>query len=428
MTLKIKKAFCLLAIATLAGCSNAATKVEYSCINAPLKKLNNCQLSRLIDLQTNPPEDILLENNGENIRITSEQIQYQESAFIKSAIGLEVESLKEFDYSESKFSNKTYFPENIASFKNIKKYEAITKIIELAQHHQIVMLNEAHHVSYHRVFALELARALKNLGYSHIAVEAISDADSLNESGYPTTLTGYYISDPEFGFFLREAHKLGYRFIGYESNKENREQGQADNLKNFIKNNPNAKIFIYAGYSHIRERSPQNKTRWMAERLKIDTGIDPLTIDQVGGTPRFHSSLQDPIYKLAQSLNSDTSVVIEDQNKNWVVSSRYQNTVDLTVFHSISTIKDDQTKWFSTSSKRLPYDVEINKSTVNYPFTINAFNSDEWHNHGIEAIPIESKFIAKATEPIRLQLPRGSYQITLESKSESQPLYTIQIK
>lgn len=409
-----------------AFCCNAVNaKIQYSCTKASLSEPNNCHLKVLANHQLNPPADMVIEANGKSFKISSEQLLYQELAFRKSALGQELNALKEFDKSNAKFVKESSSVDLSQKTNDIKEFDAIEAIKGLAKKHQIVMLNEAHHISYHRIFALSVAKILKGLGFNHIAVEAISEANFLNDAGYPITSTGYYVADPEFAYFLREARKLGFKFIAYDSDDENREQAQSDNLKKFIQENPNTKLFVYAGYSHIRERSPSGTTKWMAERFKKDTGIDPLTIDQVGGTPRFVESLQDPIYQLAKDINIEKSFVLRNSDNDWLVSSKYKNSVDITVIHPIEIFNNSRVY---LSSEKQPYNLDISNTFVSRPVVVNAFLVDEWQKHGIKSIPIDSKLVESKNGTVQLMLPKGVYQVTLESKDASKILKKIAIK
>jgi hypothetical protein len=167
--------------------------------------------------------------------------------------------------------------------------DAVGGIIEQARSRQIVILNEAHHVPSQRAFAMQLARELRKIGYTYLAVEALAPAPLAK--GYFTAASGYYVAEPTFANFLRDAQQQKWTLVPYEykfddlglnagDNVGGRELGQVDNLvKRILANDPKGKIFIYAGYDHVREKAVPGDT-WMAAYLRERTGIDPLTIDQ----------------------------------------------------------------------------------------------------------------------------------------------------
>ena len=130
------------------------------------------------------------------------------------------------------------------SFALFEESNAIEYILEKAKEHQIVIINEGHHMPQHRVFTTQLLEGLKEQGFNHLGLEtyfANPKADSLlQENGYPTLKSGYYTKEPQFGNLVREAHKQGYKVFGYESqghkNGKEREINQARNIKEYIKN------------------------------------------------------------------------------------------------------------------------------------------------------------------------------------------------
>ena len=65
-------------------------------------------------------------------------------------------------------------------------------------------------------------------------------------------------------------------------NSDERERGQAQNLiERILKDAPQAKILVHAGYAHIDEKGADRVgAETMAQRFKEATGIDPLTIEQ----------------------------------------------------------------------------------------------------------------------------------------------------
>jgi hypothetical protein len=102
--------------------------------------------------------------------------------------------------------------------------DAVNAIVEQARNHQVVIVNEAHHVPRHRAFIAELARRLRDEGFSYYAAEGFGPATAeLAERGYPDLTTGFYIREPVFGELVREVLELGYKPVGRE-----RRPGYAD--------------------------------------------------------------------------------------------------------------------------------------------------------------------------------------------------------
>ncbi|HEX8449217.1 MAG TPA: hypothetical protein VF652_06460 [Allosphingosinicella sp.] len=190
--------------------------------------------------------------------------------------------------------------EDAARLRAASVRNALSVIRAEAAKTRIVILNEAHHRPRDRAFALEVARALRPLGYDILAAEAFTNVDGkigspvarLERQRYPTFETGHYIHDPVFADFIRGALAIGYRPAAYEIRPSQwrpdggiavREQAQAENIAAILASNPGARLFIHVGFSHVMEApaaSSEGEMEWMAARLKKMTGIDPLTIDQ----------------------------------------------------------------------------------------------------------------------------------------------------
>ena len=152
---------------------------------------------------------------------------------------------------------------------------------------RIVILNEKHHYPIHRGFAEILLLALQRKGFRHLAAETFSENAESPDLRYPTIHMGYYSREPMFGHFIRRALSAGFKLIHYEyfgegTDVASRELGQAKNLveRFFSKTSDQEKLFVYVGYEHVREKQNAAPNKYMAQRLKELTGIDPLTINQ----------------------------------------------------------------------------------------------------------------------------------------------------
>ncbi len=150
------------------------------------------------------------------------------------------------------------------------------------------MINEAHHDAHTRELTLALLPKLRAQGFTYFAAEALNNNDTgLMARGYPTTASGSeYLHEPLYGDIIREAIRLGFKVVAYESEADalaDREAGQAQLLyRNVFAKDPKARLFVHAGYAHI-DKAPGNlggTIQPMAMQLKQLTGFDPLSIDQ----------------------------------------------------------------------------------------------------------------------------------------------------
>ena len=218
----------------------------------------------------------------------------QEVAMLQAFVGDSAGALNTFDSSGIRMAGQPVArPPGAAPLTASVAVDAIAAIVSEARTRQIVILNEAHHVPMHRAFAMALARELKKIGYTYLACETFSP-EPLGR-GYIAQGSGHYLNEPVFANFLREAQKDNWKFVPYENERVDpslpfadqirlRELGQVNNLqKRVLAKDPNAKIFMYVGYSHAAEQpeaGSKDGIPWMAAYLKQRTGIDPLTIDQ----------------------------------------------------------------------------------------------------------------------------------------------------
>ena len=172
------------------------------------------------------------------------------------------------------------------TFSRLGLSKVIETIINEAEKHQILMINENHFYPNHRLLVSDLLEKLKEIGYNYFALEALTPKQDsiLNLQGsYPTLETGFYTSEQNYSNLIRKAKRLGYEFIVYENtdNNKNRELGQAENLYNkTFKIKPNSKVLVLAGIDHILEEPTSNGKEWMATIFKNKYDIDPLTVSQ----------------------------------------------------------------------------------------------------------------------------------------------------
>jgi hypothetical protein len=157
-------------------------------------------------------------------------------------------------------------------------------IKDIAAHHRIVMVMEAHTISKDREFVGATLPMFKEAGFTHYAVEAISRFDvSLAERGYPNKFTGLYTADPKFGNALRRALDLKFTVLGYDfrfTTHDEREEYAASRLAKLFESDPQAKLVVHAGHSHVLKYKTALGEDWLAALLWKKTGIEPFTIWQ----------------------------------------------------------------------------------------------------------------------------------------------------
>jgi len=279
--------------------------------------------------------------------------------------------------------------------------KAIDQIILSAQQHRVVMLNETHRRPSDRILAYKLLEPLKKLGYKYLAIEALVEGQDsvINITNYPTRKSGFYISEPFFGLFIRKARELGFKLVAYDifKSESEREESEAKNLMKIYDGDPNAKVFVYAGWRHIVELG-QQKT-WMAEYFKNYTGIDPLTINQAEGAK---SKIKDNIYLVNNSNFDGVGRIIP--NVDYFLVNKIQPNLN-EIFSAEN---------LSTNTLRL----EKLKNQNDEALFVMIFYNHEYKKEGLNALPIINRIIKENV--LQIALPRNQKFTVIIFNKENQ--------
>lgn len=306
--------------------------------------------------------------------------------------------------------------------------EATGAIVKASAGRRVVILNEAHHIAKHREFARRLLAPLREAGFTHLACEAFANkADEGYELdavglGYATTQTGYYISDPVFAEFVREALELGFVLVPYESTEirggpgenpaeamNNRERAQARTLAGLLEEQPEARVLVYCGYSHLKEKAPgegEGVVRWMATRLAEKTGLDPLTISQTSYYPRSDAGFDGAAYTEAVGLHDQAApFVLSVDGGLWSADSEDH---DIDLFHPRLSAEAGRPGWLAASADRKPVEVVPAVEWEGVAVLI-ATRPGEATN----AVPADVVFLDEGTRNATLFLRAGEYELWL---------------
>ena len=306
----------------------------------------------------------------------------------------------------------------IADLREATAAPAIPEIVRRARKTRIVILDENHLEPRSRAFALEVARALRPLGYSVLAAEALkrgaddgevqAKMDRLSADGYVRQSSGYYLDDPVFSDFLRQSLALGYRLVSYEFggdfvSEAQRDQDQTDNLvRRAVRKYPNAKILIYSGEHHLAKLPialEGGEAKWMAQRLKEATGIDPLTIDQGSFTPLPMNRSNADLYGIAVEKAHGQSVVLMRHGQPLTVGL-LAGSIDLQVVHPRTTTVDGRPGWL-TQMGRGPRPIPPSLLPKSGVRLVQAFVARE----ADDAIPIDQVLVTAGEPAPALMLP-----------------------
>lgn len=301
--------------------------------------------------------------------------------------------------------------------------DAVQEIAARARGAQVVILNEAHQSPRDRAFALEVARALRPLGFDMLAAEAFSNHPNreqaaanmaaLARAGYPRRTTGHYVQDPMFGDFVRQTLRLGYRPFAYEETDHSREggwperiarreQAQAEALAAVLRRHPGRKLLVFAGFSHVAEAPVPGyggRIEWMAARLKRLTGIDPLTIDQ---TVIDETSARRRAYRdlVAPRLRGRPGITFLEGAP--MVEGEYAGAVDLQVIHPALRLIRGRPDWMRRIGRR-PVEIPRRLLPARGRRLVQAFAAGEPD----DAVPLDQVVVQAGHPALPLMLPRG---------------------
>lgn len=281
---------------------------------------------------------------------------------------------------------------------------AIAEIVRRARATRIVILNEAHVSPRDRAFALQVARALRPLGYTTLAAEAITmdEAAALERDGFARLDTGYYTRDPVFAGFLREAIAIGYRPVGYDSPLpawDQREGTAAENLmRQVFAADPGAKLLLYVGHGHIQESARPGRGDAVAARIKRLTGVDPLTIEQTTVTDRYPHNRA--AYDTAAARIREPSVFFT--NDQPLILGYKPGDVDLQVIHPRRTYQHGRPSWLATLGGK-PTPIPANLIPTAGRRLVQAFAAEA----PTDAVPLD-QILLTAGEPVpQLMVPKA---------------------
>lgn len=307
--------------------------------------------------------------------------------------------------------------------------DAVPVVLAQARGRQAVFVNESHGQSQTRAANYALLKGLRAEGFDVLAMETLKvrattasdpthcanatllDGD-LPARGYALWDSGFYTPDPVYAETIREALRLGFRLVAYESAEGNaaaREQHQAENLACVFKDDPRARLVVIAGFGHIAEgkdyRMPGGV---MAGRFRALSGIDPLTVDS---TTQLYL---DPA-KLALATPPKgprpVSFVLEDAKGTPYHTANF----DLVRYVPAPSHREDgKPGWLDLGGARKATRVELPACRDVSPCIVQARRSGEL----AEATPADACILAAKATGCTLFLRPGRYDVVAVDESE----------
>ena len=326
-------------------------------------------------------------------------------AVLESRYGKYIESINKTD---------KYYPKSrwkLSHFPNIKLIPMSQCMDSLISLHQVTMINEEHFNPVYRAIAYSFLETCYKYGYRYFAVEALKETDLLlNKRKYLLSYeTGFYTDEPIFGDLLRQALKMGYTLIPYDTFPSpdgiSRDEGQALNIINqTLAKDSSAKILVLGGMGHIFD---DKRFYTMGRYFKEHSQIDPLTINFLYFKPRYNKEYEGE----AQSCFLD----IADSQSVWEPFFLYDTTNDN--FKGIGTdiialvprtvfLTNDIPSWKMFNKKVLYF---VDKSILQENNIKRALVSAYLAEEGEKSIPIDQVEVTETDNEIVLVLYKDKY-------------------
>jgi hypothetical protein len=300
---------------------------------------------------------------------------------------------------------------SIQQLKNIKNVDAKRFISFIASNYKVIMLNEAYNKPLHRAFAYSLLDVLYNRGFRYLAMEMLNPMPD-QELTKLTYKTGHFPTEPVAGELIRQALDLGFKLVAYEDpqaekhSPTERDSIQAMNIAQILKQDPSAKIFVYAGYGHIAKKSITPDFIPMGMAFKRITGLDPLSIDQTDMTEESNFSYGKAFYDAyleKYPLTGPSIPLINDEPVNVTGTTLY----DLTVIHPKTSYYYSRPTWLSLSGRRQSISVKTTNRNI---FLVQAYYQIEsFGTKPGQVVPADQTYFSNGNGAYTLYLRRGLY-------------------
>ena len=187
-----------------------------------------------------------------------------------------------------------------------------------------------------------------------------------------------------------------------------RETAEADNLiETILTPYPEAKVFVYCGYSHAME-APGDGAEWFAARLKAKTGLDPLTIEQSRNWPATRPEADAPHVAAVEARFAPTAPIVVSLNGKIVTAPVNEGCMDLSVFHPRLPTVSGRPGWLAADTERRAATVTL--PVFDGPTLLQAMRTGE----GAGAVPADQFLLASGQATATLFLHPGSYFLRLE--------------
>jgi hypothetical protein len=308
-------------------------------------------------------------------------------------------------------------PVDCHAWQRVPAFEAIEA---LAGDARVVMINESHFVPLHRAFSRGVVMRLRSLGFTHFGAETFVPDVAERVQAHRTAVStmGVYSTDPVFGDLLRTALSNEYTLFPYEQTPSQhlngvdpavqramREQAQAGNIYRVLRSTADARLIIHAGGGHASEDPGTKSQPMMAYRFKALSGIDPVTVDQIGGTPISARKLQGALYRGVERCGAIVEpVVLRGDDGRLLARDGY----DVTVFYPHVDYRTSRPDWLQTLLGRRLRTIRLEAHEQRT--LVRAFRPDD----PSDAIAVDQMLVPPDAVSVTLALPPGSHRLLRE--------------
>jgi hypothetical protein len=268
--------------------------------------------------------------------------------------------------------------------------DAIGAIAALAKGRKAIFFNENHNIALTRTLTVQMLAKLREDGYDTFAAETLYHDDrKLARRGYPTADSGFYTEEPIYAEMVRTALALGYTVVAYEAESmatgDAREREQARNLyQRTLAKNPNARLVVNAGYTHIQKAGKYFDGAAMAQHFISISGVTPITVDQTVMIPHEHPEDDHPAYRrIAQTTHLERPTVF--RNAAGALWSLRPAAFDVSVVFPAEVYRRGRPTWASIGDLRVPYTVTAEICKEVFPCLVEA----RYEKEGEDAIPAD---------------------------------------
>jgi hypothetical protein len=307
--------------------------------------------------------------------------------------------------------------------------DGVAAIAKASAGRRVVMINEAHVASRHRLFIGQVLQALRPLGFTHYAAEAFSNlppmpsVESLRPGDQVGQKQGYFIADPVFAETVRQALDLGYGLVGYEAIFDpnthltpqesivEREASQTANLIAALDRWPNGRFLVHVGYGHLSKIPDPGGNLWFAARFKAGSAIDPLCISQdASGSFGPHAPDSPATQSVLTKFAPRAPIIVRSANGTVLNNPRMAS--DMSVYHPNLPDVAGRPGWLAADRDRRATHLRLSAPINSAPTLAQAIRLDDKD----PAIPADQYLAPAGERRLTFYLRPGRYRARLETK------------